>query len=80
VGIRAFVLLGHQQNHEAGKENTEDTVWEKIFLMVLLCICVFVIGAKKSQPKLVLLLLLLNYLQVMGILIKLTYTYVFPHM
>jgi hypothetical protein len=42
---------GDEKNHEASPENTKDTIPQKMFLKVLLCIRVFVFESKKSQPK-----------------------------
>jgi hypothetical protein len=42
--------LWDKQNHEASPENTKDTIQKKMFLKILLQICVFVFQQKKSQP------------------------------
>ncbi len=45
------MYLWDERNHETSPENTKDTIRKKLFLKVLLCICVFVFQQKKSQPK-----------------------------
>ncbi len=42
---------GWQKNHQKSKKETEDTIFKKMFLRVLMHICVSVYFLKKSQPE-----------------------------
>jgi hypothetical protein len=43
-------MQGCQKNHQKSNKETEDTILKKLFLWVLMCICVSVYFLKKSQP------------------------------
>jgi hypothetical protein len=49
--ICLFAYSSDEQNHEVSPENTKHTNQNKLFLKVLLHICVFVFEPKQSQPK-----------------------------
>ncbi len=49
--ICIFAYSGTNKKSPSGAKNTKDTIQKKLFLKVLLRLCVFVFQPKKSQPK-----------------------------